>query len=212
MRLRDRNWCAVGAASTQVRPADACGASGAAVLGALDYLTYVSGKLKEEPVVAAILGPMNRALPLAIASLLTTSLSAHHGFGTFDRDRTQAHRHDHGLDFVNPHAYVYFERAARTARQAVSAARCAPRRCCAARAGRRDVQRGEPITITGSPRSHRPELLLRHTIVFADGTTADRYAQLTKPAATAAPAARAAARCRPASRTSPATGRPSSSS
>ena len=33
-----------------------------------------------------------------------------------------------------------------------------------------------------------------HTVVFADGTTADRYAQLSKPAATAAPAAPRAAR------------------
>ena len=41
----------------QVRPADACGASGAAVLGALGDLTLVSGKLKEGPLFAAILLP-----------------------------------------------------------------------------------------------------------------------------------------------------------
>jgi hypothetical protein len=52
---------------------------------------------------------------------------------------------------------------------------------------------GEPIKITGAPDRFDANSCYVHTIVFADGTTADRYAQLSKPAA-AAPAAPRAAR------------------
>ena len=48
---------------------------------------------------------------------------------------------------------------------------------------------GEPIKIEGAPDRFDANSCYVHTVVFADGTTADRYAQLSKPAATAAPAA-----------------------
>ena len=53
---------------------------------------------------------------------------------------------------------------------------------------------GEPIKITGAPDRFDANSCYVHTVVFADGTTADRYAQLSKPAATTAPAAPRAAR------------------
>ena len=52
---------------------------------------------------------------------------------------------------------------------------------------------GEPIKIEGAPDRFDVNSCYVHTVVFADGTTADRYAQLSKPAATAAPAAPRAA-------------------
>ena len=42
---------------------------------------------------------------------------------------------------------------------------------------------GEPIKITGAPDRYDVNSCYVNTIVFADGTTADRYAQLSKPAA-----------------------------
>jgi hypothetical protein len=53
---------------------------------------------------------------------------------------------------------------------------------------------GELIKIEGAPDRFDANSCYVHTVVFADGTTADRYAQLSKPAATAAPAAPRAAR------------------
>ena len=213
MRLRDRNWCAVGAASTQVRPADACGASGAAVLGALDYLTYVSGKLKEEPVVAAILGPMNRALPLAIASLLTTSLSAHHGAGTFDRDKNiELAGTITGVDFVNPHSWVYFDVVgADGAAQALSLRDACRDRAPPLGMDARDVPRRR------ERHDHRPRRSLRRELVlFDDDCFCRRHDEptgtvnSTKRRRLSRPTGRCA--CRAASPTSRAIGLPSSSS
>src|SRR5262249_24380190 len=42
---------------------------------------------------------------------------------------------------------------------------------------------GEIIKITGAPDRFDPKSCYINTVVFADGTTADRYAQLTNPAA-----------------------------
>ena len=51
---------------------------------------------------------------------------------------------------------------------------------------------GEPIRITGAPDRYDANSCYVSTVLFADGTTADRYAQLSKPAAPAESAPRAA--------------------
>ena len=51
---------------------------------------------------------------------------------------------------------------------------------------------GDPIKITGAPDRFDSKSCYVNTIEFADGTKADRYAQLTKPAT--APAQAAASR------------------
>jgi hypothetical protein len=53
---------------------------------------------------------------------------------------------------------------------------------------------GEHIKIEGAPDRFDTNSCYVHTVVFADGTTADRYAQLSKPAAAPAAAAPRAAR------------------
>ena len=58
----------------------------------------------------------------------------------------------------------------------------------------RDVQVRRADQDQGAPDRFDVNSCYVHTVVFADGTTADRYAQLSKPAATAAPAAPRAAR------------------
>ncbi len=135
-------------------------------------------------------------LGAAAGLLLATTALAHHGFGNFDLKRevmwdgvvTR-------VDFVNPHAYVYFDVPAADGTNV-------PHRCEMRAAGvlRRSgwspamFKPGEPIKITGAPDRYDTNSCYVNTIAFADGTTADRYAQLSKPAAPSAPAAPRAAR------------------
>ena len=72
---------------------------------------------------------------------------------------------------------------------------------------------GEPIDITGAPDRFDAYSCYVNTVVFADGTTADRYAQLVEAARSTATGRerRGPRACRAASRTSRATGRRSSS-
>ncbi|MEO8465976.1 MAG: DUF6152 family protein [Gammaproteobacteria bacterium] len=131
------------------------------------------------------------AVALAVAGLsLANAAIAHHGFGNFDTQREVTLEGTiTGIDFVNPHAYVYFD--------AVDAAGAkTPHRCemRAATVLRRSgwsadmFKTGEPIKITGAPDRFDTKSCYVNTVVFADGTTADRYAQLTKPAAPGAQA------------------------
>jgi hypothetical protein len=134
---------------------------------------------------------------VAAASLATAAASAHHGFGNFDRSReVSLEGAITKIDFVNPHAYVYFE--ATNADGTKTAKRCEMRAATVLRRSGWSAEMfkaGEPIKITGAPDRFDANSCYVHTVVFADGTTADRYAQLSKPApATAAAAAPRAAR------------------
>jgi hypothetical protein len=131
------------------------------------------------------------------AALLTASAAgAHHGFGNFDRSREVSLEGTiTSIDFVNPHAYVYFEAA--NADGTRVAKRCEMRAATVLRRSGWSAEMfkaGELIKIEGAPDRFDVNSCYVHTVVFADGTTADRYAQLSKPAATAAPAAPRTAR------------------
>ena len=136
-------------------------------------------------------------LAVACAAVLTgAGAHAHHGFGNFDRTRKVSLEGTiTRIDFVNPHAYVYFE--ATNADGSKVAKRCEMRAATVLRRSGWSAEMfkaGEPIKIEGAPDRFDVNSCYVHTAVFADGTTADRYAQLSKPAATAAPAAPRAAR------------------
>jgi hypothetical protein len=130
------------------------------------------------------------------AVLAAGSAAAHHGFGNFDRSReVKLEGAITSIDFVNPHAYVYFE--ATNPDGTKVAKRCEMRAATVLRRSGWSAEMfkpGEPIKIEGAPDRFDANSCYVHTVVFADGTTADRYAQLSKPAATAAPAAPRAAR------------------
>ena len=117
--------------------------------------------------------------------------SAHHGFGNFDRTTEVVLKGTvKSLDFVNPHAYVYFDVAA--ADGAKTPYRCEMRAATVLRRSGWSPEMfkpGEPIEITGAPDRFDSHSCYVNTVVFADGTTADRYAQLVKPGSTAKPAA-----------------------
>ncbi|HEX5048233.1 MAG TPA: DUF6152 family protein [Gammaproteobacteria bacterium] len=133
---------------------------------------------------------------LASGVLAAGAAFAHHGFGNFD---TQKEVSLSGtitrVDFVNPHAYVYFDVVGENGAKV-------PHRCemRAATVLRRSgwsadmFKVGEPIAITGAPDRFDVNSCYVNTVVFADGTSADRYAQLTKPGAAGATAASAAPR------------------
>jgi len=127
----------------------------------------------------------------SVAALAAGAASAHHGFGNFDRSREVALEGTiTKIDFVNPHAYVYFE--ATNPDGTKTAKRCEMR---AATVLRRSgwspemFKTGELIKIEGAPDRFDTNSCYVHTAVFADGTTADRYAQLSKPAAATTAAA-----------------------
>jgi len=132
------------------------------------------------------------ATALAAAGLLLANGAlAHHGFGNFDTQREVALEGTiTGIDFVNPHAYVYFDVVG--ADGAKTPHRCEMRAATVLRRSGWSAgmfKAGELIKITGAPDRFDPKSCYINTVVFADGTTADRYAQLTKPAAAGTQAA-----------------------
>src|SRR5688572_3567901 len=140
-------------------------------------------------------------MPLRLAAACAAVLAAgtagaHHGFGNFDRSREVTLEGTiTSVDFVNPHAYVYFE--ATNPDGTKVAKRCEMRAATVLRRSGWSAEMfkaGEPIKIEGAPDRFDVNSCYVHTVLFADGTTADRYAQLTKGAAPAAPAAPRAAR------------------
>jgi hypothetical protein len=141
------------------------------------------------------LEPLRLAAACA-AVLAAGAASAHHGFGNFDRSREITLEGTvTKIDFVNPHAYVYFEVA--NADGTRTPKRCEMRAATVLRRSGWSAEMfkaGEPIKIEGAPDRFDANSCYVHTVVFADGTTADRYAQLSKPAAAPAAAAPRAAR------------------
>ena len=132
------------------------------------------------------------AAALAAAGLSLANVAfAHHGFGNFDTKSEVAFEGTiTGIDFVNPHAYVYFDAVG--ADGVKRAHRCEMRAATVLRRSGWSAgmfKAGEPIKIAGAPDRFDPKSCYISTVVFADGTSADRYAQLTKPAAAATQAA-----------------------
>lgn len=126
---------------------------------------------------------MNRsAIVLACFGIAPLAL-AHHGAGTFDRDsNVELTGIVTGVDFVNPHAWVYFD--VTDERGNVESHRCEMRAATVLRRSGWSEELfvpGEPITITGRGDRFDPNSCYLSTIEFADGSTAARYGQLIPP-------------------------------
>jgi len=134
-----------------------------------------------------------RVTILAGGVLAAGAALAHHGFGNFDTQKEIALSGTiTRIDFVNPHAYVYFEVAGDGGAKVPH--RCEMRAATVLRRSGWSVDMfkvGEAIAITGAPDRFDVNSCYVNTVVFADGTSADRYAQLTKPGAATATAAAA---------------------
>lgn len=119
----------------------------------------------------------------AAAGLGAAGASAHHGFGTFLMDEdVEITGTVTGLDFVNPHSYVYLDVAQDNG--TVAAFRCEMRSANTLRRSGWTPELfpiGEQITITGSPDRSDPYSCYVSTLVFEDGSSLDRYGQISAP-------------------------------
>jgi hypothetical protein len=135
-----------------------------------------------------------RSSLVAAAALMTTPAVAHHGTGNFDtKKEIEVTGTVTGVDFVNPHAYLYLDVTGADGKRA--AWRCEMRSATTLRRSGWSADRfkpGEPVKITGAPDRKDPSSCYLSTIVFADGTSADRYGQLSSAPAVPTGVARAA--------------------
>jgi hypothetical protein len=116
------------------------------------------------------------------AALAAAPAAAHHGIGTFNtREEVTIKGVVTGVDFVNPHSWLYLDVAGADGN--VAAWRCEMRSATTLRRSGWSpemFEKGDPVTITGAPDRNDPSSCYLSTIVFADGTSADRYGQLSK--------------------------------
>jgi hypothetical protein len=115
---------------------------------------------------------------------IASAAEAHHGFGTFVMDEDIAITGTvTGLDFVNPHAWLYLDVVDDNGETV--AMRCEMRSANTLRRSGWTPElfpQGEEISITGSPDRDDPYSCYVSTVVFADGSSIDRYGQISAPA------------------------------
>ena len=127
---------------------------------------------------------MNTKLYPALACLLTTgAVYAHHGVANFDLNRDiELTGTVTRIDFVNPHSWLYLDVA--NSEGSVSHWRCEMRGSTVLKRSGWSTQMfpaGMQITITGSPDRRDPATCYLGTVKFPDGSSIDRYGQITKP-------------------------------
>ena len=122
------------------------------------------------------------AAPAFLAATVTTAV-AHHGFGTFVMDEdVEITGTVTDLDFVNPHSWLYLDVVQDGA---VVAFRCEMRSANTLRRSGWTPELfpvGQEVTITGSPDRDDPYSCYVSTVIFDDGSSLDRYGQITPPA------------------------------
>jgi hypothetical protein len=108
---------------------------------------------------------------------------AHHGFGTFlMNEDVEITGTVTGLDFVNPHSWLYLD-VARPDGEVIKM-RCEMRSATTLRRSGWSpdlFEVGNVITITGSPDRDDPYSCYVGTVVFDDGSSLDRYGQISAP-------------------------------
>jgi Family of unknown function (DUF6152) len=124
---------------------------------------------------------VGKAVVVAIAAIAGAA-HAHHGGGTFDRNSSVDYQGTiTGVDFVNPHAWVYFDVV--NGAGEVEHHRCEMRSATVLkRSGWSEAMfaAGTAARIEGRGDRIDPFSCYLTTITFADGSSADRYGQLRK--------------------------------
>jgi hypothetical protein len=109
---------------------------------------------------------------------------AHHGFGTFVMDEDiEITGTVTGLDFVNPHSWLYLDVVDENGENV--AMRCEMRSANTLRRSGWSPElfpEGKEVTITGSPDRDDPYSCYVSTVIFDDGSSLDRYGQISAPA------------------------------
>ena len=131
---------------------------------------------------------MSRMIAAAFAALVFAgSASAHHGFGRFDRSREiQVEGTVTGIDFVNPHAYVYFDAVGPDGE--VLEMRCEMRAATVLRRSGWSAEMfvdGTHIAVDGRPHRDDPASCYVETLALGDDEILERYQQLGEAAAPA---------------------------
>jgi hypothetical protein len=120
---------------------------------------------------------------LLAAAAACNAAQAHHGFGTFNMDEEiEITGTVTDLAFVNPHSWLYLD-VPGAGGQAVPY-RCEMRSATTLRRSGWTPELfpvGEAVTIAGSPDRNDPNACYVSTIIFADGSSIDRYGQRTPP-------------------------------
>ena len=125
---------------------------------------------------------MSKALKVfAFATIvLAAPVWAHHGFGRFDPTRDVTIEGTlTGIDFVNPHAYLYFD--AKTADGKIQPMRCEMRAATVLRRSGWSPEMfvpGKHVVVSGNPHRDDPASCYIETLKL-DDTTFERYQQLT---------------------------------
>jgi hypothetical protein len=127
---------------------------------------------------------LRNRIVLVAGALFAPVALAHHGFGTFVMDEDiRLTGTVTGLNFVNPHSWLYLDVVNENGETV--AMRCEMR---SANTLRRSgwtpdlFPTGKEITITGSPDRDDPYSCYVSTLIFDDGSSLDRYGQITAPA------------------------------
>jgi hypothetical protein len=120
---------------------------------------------------------------VAVAAIaLSTSAWAHHGFGRFDPTRDiEIEGTLTGVDFVNPHAYLYFDAVGPD--RAVIAMRCEMRAATVLRRSGWSAEMfvtGAHVSIAGRPHRDDPASCYVETLTIGDAPTVERYQQFTE--------------------------------
>lgn len=117
----------------------------------------------------------------AVAVALGAPAWAHHGFGRFDPSRDiEIAGTLTGLDFVNPHSYVYFDVTEPDG--TVLQMRCEMRAATVLRRSGWSPElfvEGASIVVTGNPHRDDPESCYAETLAIGDAPTLERYEQLS---------------------------------
>ncbi len=130
------------------------------------------------------------ALAAVLLGALAGLAQAHHGISNWDlnKDITITGRLTE-IELINPHSWIHLE--VRGADGRTAAWKCEMRSVNALRRSgwtREMFRIGTTITVTGSPERRKPNQCYLATILFADGSSMDRYGQRQLAVAQAAPA------------------------
>jgi hypothetical protein len=123
---------------------------------------------------------ITRSIAFIAAFLASAAVaSAHHGFGTFDLQKSVTFTGKlTRLEFINPHSWLYFE--VTDANGKVTKHRCEMRSAhTLRRSGWKEelFPIGQTVTIEAAPDRADPQSCYLNTIRFANGTHMDRYGQ-----------------------------------
>src|SRR5262245_26132047 len=118
----------------------------------------------------------------AVAVVLCAPAWGHHGFGRFDPTKdVELEGTLTGVDFVNPHAYLYFDQTAADGK--VTKMRCEMRAATVLRRSGWSPEMfvpGKHVKVHGNPHRDDPASCYVEALTIGDAPTLERYQQLTQ--------------------------------